>query len=175
MKARTWSMMALMFLKVIASGKWVGVGLCILDKEWEYSKTQFPTKCCAVNSISAVSFPVPCAPQNVKYTGNRQSAMLSWDASVFATSYTVYNVSGGGRVRICSTTGLSCQQTNFDPSSTEVTASNAEGESTPTRDITGQTQGDNVCSTTKDPAKKSLTIPLISAVATRLYSTLLFV
>lgn len=68
--------------------------------------------------------------------------MLSWDASVFATSYTVYNVSGAGRVELCSTSGLSCQLGDFDPGTTEVTASNAEGESFPTRDITGQIQGD---------------------------------
>uniref|UniRef100_A0A8P4G5R4 Fibronectin type-III domain-containing protein n=1 Tax=Dicentrarchus labrax TaxID=13489 RepID=A0A8P4G5R4_DICLA len=80
---------------------------------------------------------VPCAPQNVKYTGNRASAVLSWDASVFAMTYTVYNGSGAGRVELCSTTGLSCQLTNFDPGATEVTASNAEGESLPSRNITG--------------------------------------
>lgn len=83
---------------------------------------------------------VPCAPENVKYTGDSQSAVLSWDASVFATSYIVYNVSGAGRVKLCSTTGLSCQLVDFNPGTTEVTASNAEGESFPTRDITGQIQ-----------------------------------
>ncbi len=86
-----------------------------------------------------VPFPAPCAPQNVKYSGNTQSAVLSWDASVFAKRYTVYNVSGADRVKLCSTTGLSCQLSNFDPSTTEVTASNAEGESNPSQDITGQT------------------------------------
>lgn len=85
---------------------------------------------------------MPCAPENVKYTGDSQSAVLSWDASVFATSYTVYNVSGAGRVGLCSTTALSCQLVDFDPGTTEVTASNAEGESSPTRNITGQTQVD---------------------------------
>uniref|UniRef100_A0A3B4UUE8 Fibronectin type-III domain-containing protein n=1 Tax=Seriola dumerili TaxID=41447 RepID=A0A3B4UUE8_SERDU len=79
----------------------------------------------------------PCPPQNVKYSGNTQSAVLSWDASVFATSYTVYSISGGGRVELCSTTGLSCQLTNFNSSATEVTASNAVGESNPNRFITG--------------------------------------
>lgn len=97
----------------------------------------------SVNSI--FSFPVPCAPQNVEYTGTTESAVLSWDASVFATSYTVYNVSGTDRVELCSTTTeLSCQLTNFDPSATEVTASNAEGESNPNQDITGQTQGEKI-------------------------------
>ncbi|XP_045905931.1 receptor-type tyrosine-protein phosphatase beta [Micropterus dolomieu] len=80
---------------------------------------------------------VPCAPQNVKYAGNRQTAVLFWDVSVFATSYTVYNVSGTGRVKLCSTTGLSCELTNFNPYTTEVIASNAEGESNANRNITG--------------------------------------
>ncbi|XP_034386262.1 fibronectin type III domain-containing protein 7-like [Cyclopterus lumpus] len=80
---------------------------------------------------------VPCAPQHVKYTGDSVSAVLSWDASVFAVRYAVYNVSGEARVELCNTTGLSCQMTSFDPNATEVTASNAEGESIPNRDITG--------------------------------------
>lgn len=102
------------------------------------------------NSIFTVSFPVPCAPQNVKYAGNRQTAVLFWDVSVFATSYTVYNVSGTGRVKLCSTTGLSCELTNFNPDTTEVTASNAEGESNANRNITGQIQGEKICNTTQD-------------------------
>ncbi|XP_047442067.1 uncharacterized protein LOC125008801 [Mugil cephalus] len=79
----------------------------------------------------------PCAPQNVRYSGNTQSAVLYWDASVFATRYTVYNVSGGTRVKLCNTTALSCQLTNFKPSVTVVTASNAVGESNPSQSITG--------------------------------------
>ncbi|KAK9519631.1 hypothetical protein VZT92_022346 [Zoarces viviparus] len=80
---------------------------------------------------------VPCAPHNVTYTGDRAAAVLSWDASVLATRYTVYSVSGAAHVELCNTTGLSCQLTNFDPNTTELTASNAVGESIPTRDITG--------------------------------------
>ncbi|XP_039902211.1 uncharacterized protein LOC120742836 [Simochromis diagramma] len=79
----------------------------------------------------------PCAPQSVMYTGNRQSAVLFWNASVFATSYTVYNVSRGTRVKLCNTTELSCQLTDFDPNATIVTASNAVGESNPSQNITG--------------------------------------
>lgn len=86
-----------------------------------------------------VSFPEPCAPENVKYSGNTQSAVLSWDASVFATSYTVYSVSGGGYTVLCNTTGLSCSVTNFNASATVLTASNAVGESNPTQNITGET------------------------------------
>lgn len=84
-------------------------------------------------------FPVPCAPQNVQFTGDTDPAELSWDASVFATRYNVYNLSGEDRVELCSTTGLSCQLTNFDPDATGVTASNEEGESILNQDITGET------------------------------------
>ncbi|XP_074491158.1 uncharacterized protein fndc7b [Sebastes fasciatus] len=88
------------------------------------------------SALTGVS--VPCAPQNVVYTGDTESAVLSWDASVFATEYSVYNVSEADRVELCSTTTeLSCQLTDFDPDATEVTASNAEGESNPNRDIIG--------------------------------------
>ncbi|XP_047231360.1 uncharacterized protein LOC124874162 [Girardinichthys multiradiatus] len=79
----------------------------------------------------------PCAPQRVKYSGNTSQVLLSWDASVFATMYTVYNVSGGSYVKLCNTTGLSCQLTNFNPAATKVTASNAVGESNPSQNITG--------------------------------------
>ncbi|PWA21255.1 hypothetical protein CCH79_00009504 [Gambusia affinis] len=82
----------------------------------------------------------PCAPQRVKYSGNATSAILSWDASVLATMYTVYNVSGGSRVKLCNTTGLSCQLSNFNPAATAVTASNAVGESNPSQNITGPTE-----------------------------------
>lgn len=103
-----------------------------------------------INSIFTISFPEPCAPQNVKYSGNRQSAVLSWEASVFATSYTVYNVSSAGRVKVCTTTGRSCSLTNFDPRTIEVTASNAVGESNPTSNITGQMMGEKITSATQD-------------------------
>lgn len=88
--------------------------------------------------VSVTSSTVPCAPQNVKYSGDRQSAVLSWNESVFATRYTVYNVSGTSRVQLCNTTELDCKLANFDPGTTEVTASNAAGESIPARAITGQ-------------------------------------
>lgn len=74
----------------------------------------------------------------VQYIGSMQSVVLSWNASVFATNYMVYNVSGGSRAVLCNTTGLSCQITNFDPSFTEVTAVNKVGESNPSQNITGK-------------------------------------
>ncbi|XP_074523504.1 uncharacterized protein fndc7b [Halichoeres trimaculatus] len=80
---------------------------------------------------------VPCAPQNVMFSGSRQSALLSWDASVFATNYTVFSVSGGDRVELCNTDELSCQLTNFDPDNSLVIASNDEGDSIANTDITG--------------------------------------
>ncbi|XP_013856021.1 fibronectin type III domain-containing protein 7 [Austrofundulus limnaeus] len=96
------------------------------------------------NGGNCTSFPsnstfktVPCAPQNVKYSGNNQSALLSWDASVLATKYMVYSTSGGNRAVLCNTTMLACWLTNFDPSTTEVTANDAVGESIPTKNITG--------------------------------------
>ncbi|KAJ4943724.1 hypothetical protein JOQ06_006222 [Pogonophryne albipinna] len=73
----------------------------------------------------------------LQFTGDTDSAELSWDASVFATRYNVYNLSGEDRVELCSTTGLSCQLTNFDPDATGVTARNEEGESILNQNITG--------------------------------------
>ncbi|RVE73628.1 hypothetical protein OJAV_G00033020 [Oryzias javanicus] len=83
----------------------------------------------------------PCAPQMVQYIGSVQSVVLSWNASVFATNYMVYNVSGGSRAVLCNTTELSCQIANFNPSFTEVTAVNKVGESNPTQNITGLVGG----------------------------------
>ncbi|XP_051803703.1 fibronectin type III domain-containing protein 7-like [Acanthochromis polyacanthus] len=80
---------------------------------------------------------VPCPPQNLRYTGDRQSAVLSWDASVFATWYTVTSVVDGVRVTLCNTTEISCVVSNFNPNTTEVTASNDVGESNPNGNITG--------------------------------------
>lgn len=105
------------------------------------------------NHISVISLPVPCAPQNVKYSGDGRTSVLSWNASVFATWYTVYNVTGAGRIMLCNTTGLFCQLTDFDPGTHEVTASNAEGESIPTQDITGQSQGQNISIPRQDSKK----------------------
>ncbi|KAL7397583.1 hypothetical protein ABVT39_024505 [Epinephelus coioides] len=119
---------------------------------WPMTYFEFPMPCSTAYNLTVrsrnsagVSEPsaaftgvtVPCAPQNVQYSGDTQSAVLSWDESVLATGYTVYNVSGAGRVELCSTTELFCELINFDPSTTEVTASNAEGESIANGDITG--------------------------------------
>ncbi|XP_013855848.1 fibronectin type III domain-containing protein 7 [Austrofundulus limnaeus] len=104
-----------------------------------YNITLFARNSGGVSKPSSVfsGFTVPCAPQNVKYSGNNQSALLSWDASVLATKYMVYSTSGGNRAVLCNTTMLACWLTNFDPSTTEVTANDAVGESIPTKNITG--------------------------------------
>lgn len=89
-------------------------------------------------NFCVLSLAAPCPPQNVRYANSGQAVVVSWDTSVFATMYTVYNVSGTGRSSLCSTAGLSCQLSDFDPATTELTASNGQGESAPTRDITGE-------------------------------------
>lgn len=109
----------------------------ISDVHTLYRSEQILTLTTSLN-VYNFSLLVPCAPQNVKYTGDGESAVLSWNASVFANKYTVYNVSETGRTSLCSTAGLSCQLSNFDPATTELTASNEEGESIPTQDITGR-------------------------------------
>ncbi|KAG7513796.1 fibronectin type III domain-containing protein 7 [Solea senegalensis] len=87
------------------------------------------------SALSGVT--APCPPQNVRYSGNSQFAVLTWDASVFATMYTVYSTADGNRTELCNTTGLSCHLTDFNSSATEVTASNDVGESNPNKMITG--------------------------------------
>ncbi|XP_012990390.2 uncharacterized protein LOC105029012 isoform X2 [Esox lucius] len=79
----------------------------------------------------------PCAPLSVTYTGNNASAAISWEASMFATKYTVYDVIGHYRTEVCSTPELSCQLLNIQPGTIEVTASNAAGESVPNTYIIG--------------------------------------
>jgi len=128
--------------------------ILLLDYSVSVHVLNIKSPSCFVNRTVSVSLLVPCAPQSVKYSGNRQSAVLSWDASVFATKYIVYNMSGGSRVKLCNTTKLSCQLSNFDPDATEVTASNEVGESNPSQNITGQTQHYSVLPTQK--TRKSL-------------------
>ncbi|KAL1022755.1 hypothetical protein UPYG_G00031900 [Umbra pygmaea] len=74
----------------------------------------------------------PCAPLAVTYTVNNMSAVLSWTAAMFATKYTVYNMTGDIRTELCSTKELSCQLSHVQSGTIKVTASNAVGESVPT-------------------------------------------
>ena len=78
--------------------------------------------------------PAPCAPQGVTYS----SSVLSWDAAVFATHYTVYDTSGGSRVTLCHTADLSCNLADLDVGATELTASIDMGESAATTNIAGR-------------------------------------
>ncbi|KAK0153692.1 Fibronectin type III domain-containing protein 7 [Merluccius polli] len=66
----------------------------------------------------------PCSPTNVTFTGNTASAVLAWDASVFATSYTVYDGPD-----VCNATELTCSLTDVPHGNVLITASNAAGES----------------------------------------------
>ncbi|KAK6311083.1 hypothetical protein J4Q44_G00191380 [Coregonus suidteri] len=78
----------------------------------------------------------PCPPPVVTYSGSISSATISWNASVYATMYTVYDISGAVRNQVCSTVQLSCSLANLNYNNLEVTASNTAGESDPTREIT---------------------------------------
>lgn len=122
----------------------------VSDVHTLYRSEQILTLLSTSLNIYYFSLLVPCAPQNVKYTSDGESGVLSWNASVFANKYTVYNVSGTGRTSLCSTAGLSCQLSNFDPATTELTASNEEGESIPTQDITGRIKDVNISTTLLD-------------------------
>ncbi|CAL8396350.1 unnamed protein product [Boreogadus saida] len=80
----------------------------------------------------------PCPPANVQYSTELFDRItVSWDASVFATGYTVYSSSGA----VCNTSALICQNLEADPDSVWVTASNAVGESEPSANITGPVFG----------------------------------
>ncbi|KAI3375007.1 hypothetical protein L3Q82_021535, partial [Scortum barcoo] len=75
----------------------------------------------------------PCSPSAVMYSGNSSFATISWDASVFATTYTVYDNSVVPKHQLCSTTGLSCSLSNISSTDLVITASNDAGESEKTR------------------------------------------
>ncbi|XP_063741193.1 uncharacterized protein LOC134865541 [Eleginops maclovinus] len=93
----------------------------------------------------------PCRPTAVKYSGNSSFATVSWNASVFATTYTVYDNSVTPRSQLCSTAILSCSLHNITSTDLVITASNTAGESEETsvpiavtlgrrrRDLSGQT------------------------------------
>ncbi|XP_069013286.1 fibronectin type III domain-containing protein 7-like [Embiotoca jacksoni] len=70
----------------------------------------------------------PCPPSGV-YSGNGSFATVSWNASVFATTYTVYDNSVTPKAQRCSVAGLSCSLLNMTSSDLLITASNAAGES----------------------------------------------
>ncbi|XP_036072425.1 uncharacterized protein LOC112147737 [Oryzias melastigma] len=71
----------------------------------------------------------PCPPSGILFSGNSSFATVSWNMSVFATTYTVYDNSVKPRVKLCNTTTLSCSLSNLVSNNLVVTASNAAGES----------------------------------------------
>uniref|UniRef100_A0A3B1JGU4 Fibronectin type-III domain-containing protein n=1 Tax=Astyanax mexicanus TaxID=7994 RepID=A0A3B1JGU4_ASTMX len=78
---------------------------------------------------------VPCPPLSVTFTGSNASAVVSWNSSLYANVYHVYQVTGDSRVQLCSTTGLSCAVTNVNSNLIVVTAGNTAGESAGTSDV----------------------------------------
>uniref|UniRef100_A0A674DRB0 Uncharacterized LOC115157442 n=1 Tax=Salmo trutta TaxID=8032 RepID=A0A674DRB0_SALTR len=87
-------------------------------------------------SAAITGITAPCPPPVVTYSGSNSSATISWNSSVYATMYMVYDISGVVRTQVCSTVELSCSLANLDYNNLEVTASNTAGESDPTREIT---------------------------------------
>ncbi|XP_058478916.1 mucin-4-like [Solea solea] len=71
----------------------------------------------------------PCPPTNAMYSSSGPVSSIYWDASVFASAYTVYDNSVTPWVQMCRVTGLSCNLSNVTSSNLVVTASNAAGES----------------------------------------------
>ncbi|KAJ8279126.1 hypothetical protein COCON_G00061920 [Conger conger] len=71
---------------------------------------------------------VPCPPLNVNY--DEDTAILSWDASIFATYYTVYDLIGVDMPVVCNTSQVFCKVQLSDEF--EITASNSAGESNST-------------------------------------------
>lgn len=80
----------------------------------------------------------PCPPLGVVYSGNSSFATVSWNASVFATTYTVYDNSVTPKSQLCSTGGLSCSLSNIASTNLLITASNAAGESETTSVTNGR-------------------------------------
>ncbi|KAM9719839.1 uncharacterized protein fndc7rs1 [Menidia menidia] len=104
----------------------------------------------------------PCPPSGVTYSGNSSFATVSWNASVFATTYTVYEGSVAAGAQLCNTTTLSCSLSNMAVSSLVITASNAAGESQATGDINVVTQERRRRDLSEQiPADGSLSAPLL--------------
>ncbi|KAI4885449.1 hypothetical protein NFI96_001413 [Prochilodus magdalenae] len=79
---------------------------------------------------------VPCPPLAVTFTGSNSSAVVAWNASLYATVYHVYQVTSNGRIALCNTSQLSCPVTNVSSNLIMVTAGNAAGESAGTSTVT---------------------------------------
>ncbi|XP_051990921.1 fibronectin type III domain-containing protein 7-like [Xyrauchen texanus] len=81
----------------------------------------------SVPSAAVSGTTVPCAPLNV--TLSASLSVVSWNQSVFATNYTVYQVTSSGRTKLCMTSQIQCSVTSFGSGRIVVTASNSAGES----------------------------------------------
>ncbi|KAI7809537.1 hypothetical protein IRJ41_010869 [Triplophysa rosa] len=80
----------------------------------------------SVESTAVSGTTVPCAPANVTYSA---ATTVAWNASIYATNYTVYGVTFSGRTRLCMTSQLLCSVGNISSGYIVVTASNSAGES----------------------------------------------
>ncbi|XP_072294150.1 uncharacterized protein fndc7b [Eucyclogobius newberryi] len=80
-------------------------------------------------SFTKTGVTVPTPPQNVEY--DPISSELTWDASVLANLYQVYEVTPLGDIGLCETTTLACSAPGVDQADLRVTASNAAGTSLP--------------------------------------------
>ncbi|KAL7851296.1 hypothetical protein AOLI_G00216520 [Acnodon oligacanthus] len=89
----------------------------------------------SVPSAIVTGISVPCPPLSVTFTGSNASAVVAWNASLYATEYHVYQVTSNGRIQLCNTSQLSCPVTNVSSNLIMVTARNAAGESAGTSDV----------------------------------------
>lgn len=80
----------------------------------------------------------PCPPLGITYSINNGSAMLSWNASVLATEYAVYELKGADLLLLCRTAQLQCYVTGANRSAIQVMAINAAGQSNPSTNIQGK-------------------------------------
>ncbi|XP_018532382.1 mucin-4 isoform X2 [Lates calcarifer] len=75
------------------------------------------------------SVTAPCPPSGVVYSGNSTFATISWQSSVFATTYTVYDIGVTPKAQLCRVAGLSCSLSNITSTNLVIIASNAAGDS----------------------------------------------
>lgn len=78
---------------------------------------------------------MPCAPVNVTYSA---ATTVAWNASIYATNYTVYGVTFSGRTRLCMTSQLLCSVGNISSGHIVVTASNSAGASEDSLPVLGE-------------------------------------
>lgn len=88
-----------------------------------------------------LSTSAPCPPSGVTHTGDNLLSSIAWSPSVFATTYTVYDVSVTPRVPVCSTGQLQCSLSNNNSTNLVIVASNSAGES----EVTQVPRGTNLC------------------------------